>query len=264
MDLKESKNLLSNKMKKYLFLFSFLISVFVSLPSYATHLIGGSLGYEFLGVTATNEFQFKIILVTYTNCGPGSNVPQPEGPILTVGIYEHDIQNDPLAGIDKSWLLDLDITLIDSTIIEPNLPGGCSVGASTCIYKGVYEGIVNLPLNFTGFHVLYERCCRNNSIVNLVAQESMTFHAYISPPLLENSSPQFTDDPIPFLCIGDTTTILNTAFDPDGDELVFSFVEPYDADQSSATNPAPNPPNPTMNWPINNVTYIANDISIFY
>ena len=91
----------------------------------------------------------------------------------------------------------------------------------------------------------------------LVAQESMTFHAYISPPLLENSSPQFTDDPIPFLCIGDTTTILNTAFDPDGDELVFSFVEPYDADQSSATNPAPNPPNPTMNWPINNVTYIA-------
>ena len=102
-------------MKKYLFLFSFLISVFVSLPSYATHLIGGSLGYEFLGVTATNEFQFKIILVTYTNCGPGSNVPQPEGPILTVGIYEHDIQNDPLAGIDKSWLLDLDITLIDST-----------------------------------------------------------------------------------------------------------------------------------------------------
>ena len=194
---------------------------------YGTHLIGGNLGYEFIGQLPSGEYTYKIILTTYTNCGPGSNIPEPEGPDLIVGIYQHDIQNSPLQGVDKVWLQDITITLIDSNKIEPDLPNGCTIGSSSCIYKGVYEGFVNLPLNFTGYHVLYERCCRNNSIVNLVPQESMTFHAYISPPLLQNNSPQFTDDPIPFLCVGDTTTILNTAFDPDGDELVFSFVEPY-------------------------------------
>ena len=148
--------------------------------------------------------------------------------------------------------------LVNSFIIQPGLPNGCTVGSSSCIYKGVYEATVDLSLNFTGYHVFYERCCRNNSIVNLVPQESMSFHAYISPPLLGNSSPLFTDDPVPFLCAGDTTTILNTAIDPDGDELVFSFVVPYDADQSSAADPDPisggNIPIP-LQWPIAPVTY---------
>ena len=82
----------------------------------------------------------------------------------------------------------------------------------------------------------------------------MSFHAYISPPLLENSSPVFTDDPVPFLCAGDTTTLLNSAIDPDGDMLVFSFVQPYDAQISSDTDPDPGPP-ASLNWTINTVTY---------
>ena len=135
------------------------------------------------------------------------------------------------------------------------MPSNCSVGANTCIYKGIYEGIVDLPINFNGYHLFYERCCRNNSIVNLIQSESMAFHAYIPPPLLPNSSPQFTDDPIPFLCVGDSTSILNSAYDPDGDQLVFSFVHPYNglADQN---NPAPSPPQ-TLDWPIPEVVYEA-------
>jgi len=120
--------------------------------------------------------------------------------------------------------------------------------------EAVYEGFIDLPLNFAGYHIFYERCCRNGTIVNLVLDESMSFHAYISPPLLENSSPVFTDDPVPFLCAGDTTTLLNSAIDPDGDMLVFSFVQPYDAQASSSTNAAPGPPG-SLDWTINTVTY---------
>ena len=212
------------------------------------------MGYEYVGISG-NEYQFNIILTLYINCGAGSNVPNFTTLNRTVGIYSHDVQNNPIGGVNKNWLKNLTVTLTDTAVISPPLPPGCSVGASTCIKKGVFQGTVNLPLNFTGFHAYYERCCRNNSIVNLIPQESMSFYTYISPPLLGNSSPVFTDDPVPFLCVGDSTSILNSAYDPDGDALVFSFVQPYDADQSSNTNPAPNPPQPTLNWPINNVTY---------
>ncbi len=230
-----------------------LSAFLICTSSFATHLIGGNLGYEYLGIFGGN-YRYKISLVTYTNCGPGSNVPLPEGPDLLVGVYEHDVQNDPTAGGNKNFITNVTITLVDSNKIEPNMPSNCSVGASTCIYKGVYEGTVDLPLNFNGYHIFYERCCRNASIVNLIPSESMAFHAYISPPLLGNSSPVFTDDPIPFLCVGDTTTILNTAVDPDGDMLVFSFEHPYNG-FANATNPAPNPPTPSLGWTIPLVTY---------
>ena len=244
-------------MKKIFSLVVLILCISIYKSTYGTHLIGGNLGYEYIGQTPTGEYTFKIILTTYTNCGPGSNVPSPENDV-TVAIYNHDVQNSPLGGVDKSFIQTLFMPLVNSFIIQPGLPNGCTVGSSSCIYKGVYEATVDLPLNFTGYHVFYERCCRNNSIVNLVPQESMSFHAYISPPLLGNSSPIFTDDPVPFLCAGDTTTILNTAIDPDGDELVFSFVVPYDADQSSAADPDPisggNIPIP-LQWPIAPVTY---------
>lgn len=221
--------------------------------SFATHLVGGSIGYEYIGQVGS-EYRYKITLITYNDCGPTSNIPDPEDPIQPVGIYEHDVQNDPTAGGNKNFLTDLQLNLVSQEIIEPNQPSNCSVGASTCIHKGVYEGFINLPLNFTGYHVVYERCCRNGSIVNLVPSESMAFYAYISPPLLGNSSPVFTDDPVPFLCVGDTTTILNSAFDPDGDLLTFSFVEPYDGEANQG-NPAPGPQNPFLVFPIDAVDY---------
>ena len=245
-------------MKKIFSFFVLILLLSINNKFYGTHLIGGNLGYEYIGQTPTGDYTFKIILTTYTNCGPGSNIPTPENDV-TVAIYNHDVQNSPLGGVDKVFIQTLFMPLVNSYIIQPGLPNGCTVGSSSCIYKGVYEATIDLPLNFNGYHVFYERCCRNNSIVNLIPQESISFHAYISPPLLGNSSPVFTDDPVPFLCAGDTTTILNTAFDPDGDELVFSFVIPYDADQSSAADPDPlsggtGPPIP-LQWPIAPVTY---------
>ena len=222
--------------------------------AHATHLIGGSIGYEYVGKVGAN-YRYKIILTTYTNCGPDSNIPTPENNIQPVGVYGHDVQNNPQGGGNKSFITDVNMTLVSQLQIEPDFPSGCSISASSCIYKGVYEGTVDLPVNFNGYHLFYDRCCRNNSIVNLVIEQSMGFYAYIPPPLVPNSSPVFTNDPVPFLCAGDTSTLLNSAYDPDGDMLVFSFVEPYNG-FGSATDPAPAPP-ATLGWTIPNVNYNA-------
>jgi hypothetical protein len=224
---------------------------------YASHLIGGNLGYEYLGQFG-NLYRYRLILTTYTDCTSASQIPEPESPIQPVGVYQHNAQNDPMGGASKTFITSINLTLTNpgGTLIQPSLPGGCSVGAGSCITKGVYTGIVDLPLSFNGYHVFYERCCRNAAITNLVANESMSFHAYIPSSLVANNSPKFTDDPIPFLCAGETTTILNTAFDEDGDLLTFNFVTPYDG-FSNATNPAPGPPNPSLTWTLPTVTYAS-------
>jgi gliding motility-associated-like protein len=233
-----------------------LIAFFQSTNSlYASHLIGGNLGYEYLGQFG-NLYRYRIILTTYTDCTSASQIPEPESPIKPVGVYQHNVQNDPMGGGNKTFITSVNLTLTNpgGTVIQPSLPGGCNVGAGSCITKGVYTGTVDLPLSFNGYHLLYERCCRNAAITNLVANESMSFHAYIPSSLIPNNTPKFTDDPIPFLCAGETTTILNTAYDEDGDLLTFNFVTPYDG-FSNTTNPAPDPPSPSLTWTLPTVTY---------
>ncbi len=245
--------------KRYLALLSILI---FSFSASATHLVGGNLGYEYIGTViegGVTKYRYKIILTTYTNCGPDANPAfqvEPEQGPLFVGIYEHDVSGVPLGGTDKNLVDTIGLVRVDTTKITPELPNSCTVGASTCIFEAVYEGFINLDLNFAGYHVFYDRCCRNGSIVNLATPgaEGLAFHAYIGPPLVGNSSPVFTDVPIPFLCVGDTVSILNTAVDPDGDQLVYSFVDPY-AGFSSAGAPAPLPPDPTLGWTIPTVGY---------
>ena len=257
-------------MKKIIFLFIFLS--FGIQNSWASHLVGGSIGYEYLGQTAAGFYRYKIILTTYTNCqetGPNAANPVywsgPEANIQDAGIYAHDAINNPTGGAaTKAKIADVPLTLVSQLKIEPNLPSGCGTGVSTCIFKGVYEGIVDLgtldPVtgtvtpSFTGYHVFYERCCRNNVIDNLNNLMSMGFYAYIPPDLVTNNSPVFTDDPVPFLCIGDTVSLLNSAYDPDGDEIQFSFVTPYDGNGSGAGNPAPGPGN-FLQFPVDPVSY---------
>ncbi len=220
----------------------------------ASHLVGGSLGYEYVGQVGSN-YRYKILYTIYVDCGPTSNVPFPEN-TQQVGVYDHDIQNDPVGGGDKTRIQMITVNLVSTTLIEPDQPPGCSVGASTCIREGKYEGFVDVPVNFNGYHLYADICCRNGAIVNLdnPVNQGNGFYSYIPPPLVPNSSPVFTDLPVPFLCVGDTTSLLNSAYDPDGDLMVFSFVEPYKGFGSQGNYP--NPP-ATLTWPLDPTIYAA-------
>lgn len=216
----------------------------------ASHLVGGNVGYEYLGPSTTpGLFTYRILLTVYVNCDSTSAIPFPNAN-ETVGIYEQDIPNNPMGGGNKPYETQLVVTLVDTALIEPEVASGCGVGQGTCIIEGQYEGTIDLPINFNGYQVYWYDCCRNGAIDNLDAPggTGFAFHAYIPPTLVDNSSPTFGDVPVPFICVGDTTTILNTAFDPDGDLLTFSFVEPLTGQGN------PNAPNP-LNWPIAPVTY---------
>lgn len=217
----------------------------------ASHVVGGNLGYAFLGNAPGGLLRYKIILTTYTDCSPTSEIPAAETSV-SVGVYFHDAANP---NANKNLKQAYTLPLISSQLITPPLPPGCSVGLGTCIKKNIYELEVLLEPTVHGYHLYYERCCRNTALVNIVnpSQTSTGFYAFIPPTSLPNSSPIFLDDPVPLICIGDSLHLLNTAMDPDGDFLLYSFTVPY-AGFADIFNPAP-APGPFLQWPIAPVTY---------
>lgn len=229
----------------------FLILCCSMLGLQASHIVGGSLGYAFLGNAPGGLFRYKIILTTYTDCSPGSEIPQPE-PNVSVGLYLHDAANPTANKVLKQTY---SVPLTFSELITPPLPPGCSVGQGTCINKGVYELEILLEPSLHGYHLYYERCCRNSALVNIInpAQTSTGFHAFIPPTSVPNSSPVFLDDPVPLICVQDSLFLLNTAIDPDGDLLLYSFTTPY-AGFADVSNPAPSP-QAVLPWPITPVVY---------
>jgi len=213
----------------------------------ATHLIGGSLSYEYIGQNPNGTYRYRVFATTYTDCGPSSNFPDPEATI-PIAIYVNDALNP---NANKVFSTALTLPLISFQEIQPDLPSSCSVAADICVEEAFYEAFIDLPQNFGGYWLYYDRCCRNDAVVNLQPQQGVGFMTFIPSPLVVNSSPFFNAPPTSYICAGDTATFLNTAIDPDGDLLVFSFINPFRG-YSTATNPNPGGtgyPNP-LNWPV--------------
>lgn len=234
------------------------LSVLVGLNVQASHLIGGNLGYTYVGETAPGSglYRYNVYMQFFMNCGPDSNwetlfelLGQNYNTPLEVGAYIQDI-NNPNA--DKALYQVVNLTFQDSLQIIPDLPDGCTVGQGLCTVQGNFLGTVDLPLNFAGYHLYFQLCCRNNDILNLnnPGGTGIGYYAFVPPPLVQNSSPVWIGIPTPFLCINDTSTFVNSASDPDGDQLIFSFEVPYaSVDQAGGLIPPPSPlpdPVPTV------------------
>ena len=225
----------------------------LGLPLRATHLVGGELGYRSLGETAPGSglFRYAVDLRLYLNCGPSSNfqdftefLASVPAQTITIGIYDQD-PAQPEA--DKVRTATLDLPLMDVVADGPNLPPGCTTGNELCMLTGTFTATIDLPATAGGHHLYYQLCCRSNGIINLTAPAftGIAFHAFIPPEGLANSSPTFLDRPQVFLCIGDTSSYLNTATDPDGDVLEYLFATPSNSPQmESGVTP------PTLPWPL--------------
>lgn len=260
--------------------------------SFATHLVGGNLAYEFVGVQPNGDFRYTLKLNYYFDCGSNSNWQPPGIPTnMSVGVYAHDDPTDifPTTAGSYPKYGSTDVDMVYNSAVQqyfevnPNNPSGCTVGTSTCVYTVLYTGQIDLaPINpstgqpvIGGYFLIHEACCRNggaNGIDNIQdpGLAGMAFYGYIPPYGYENNSPTFTDNPVPFICQGDTTTFLNTAIDPDGDELLFSFTAPLDGNHAGGWGGSNNVSSPgagagpggsltwypnTYPWPIEEVTY---------
>ena len=247
-------------MKRILRVLSLLPLLLCSATALATHLVGGNLGYEYIGETAPGSqlYRYRVFLEFYMNCGANSNfqtleeflLQSPNGAV-PVGIY----RQDPLApNADKIQQAVADMVLVDQELIIPEFPDNCTVGAGLCTIRGRFEAFVDLPLSFSGYHLYTHLFSRNLDIDNLFDPNAtgIGYYAFVPGTLVENSSPTWFGIPTPFLCAGDTTTFVNSASDTDGDQLIFSFVTPYNSLTAfGGVQPAPG----ILDWPVPEVTF---------
>jgi gliding motility-associated-like protein len=221
------------KIISYLF---FAVFVFMANKSIATHIMGGEVKYEYLDANGPSgtPFRYRITFNVYNFCGSSSQIPNGDQQI-EFGVYRAD---------NNQLIINQTINR-NCQIVTPPLPVGCVIPdfSNLCIRLCRYTTVVNLPISFSGYHVRFERCCRNGDVLNLEDAGSLgnSFYAFIPSSIYKNNSPVFSALAIPAFCVGDTITINNNATDPDGDRLIFEFVNPYDG--GSPGNPAPSPPN---------------------
>ena len=203
----------------------------------ASHLLGGEMNYRYLdanGPTA-NPFRYEITVTLYINALP--NTPGVPTTSQTISIY-----NRATGSVRQIVTLPGTISPI---ISGPSIPPGCNITPpNQPFYVNRFVGIVNLPLSFDGYYAVFTLGTRNAGITNLASSDSfpLTLYVSMSPPLIPNRSPVFSDTAVAIICQNDTTISLNNAVDPDGDRLVYSFGAPYG---NSTTNFNTFPPLPT-------------------
>ncbi len=223
-------------MKNFFFL---ILSLIFFQPLSATHIIGGSISYIYEGGDV-----YTIRLEILRDCNNGNPNAYFDDP-ASVGIYDADnnlVENllIPFSGIDDT--LNYSISAGIDCLLPPSI----------CVHQTVYEQEVSLPLLAGGYTIVYQRCCRNLQIVNIVdpLSQGMTFHTHIDPSI-PNSSPQFNND-VPVNSWTDYGFVYNgSATDPDGDCLIYEMVAAFSG--ASPAEPFPSPPSPP---PFQQVPYV--------
>lgn len=181
---------------------------------YATHIVGGEIYYDYLG-----NNQYKITLKVYRDCYNG--VPPLDNP-AHIDIFDKN------GNVVKSR----DVALLSLQSVPSSINNPCIYPPNTvCVEEGIYEFTETLPPINGGYYIVYQRCCRNHTILNLISPGGVgaTYWEHIPGPevAFPNSSPRFKKFPPIFICNGIDISFDHSATDPDGDVLVYSLCNAY-------------------------------------
>ncbi len=213
------------------FLFLFPAEIF------ATHIVGGELNYKDLG-----NGNYEIRLTVYRDCYNG--VPPFDNP-ASIGIFD----------ANNALVANLLVFVLDSSSVPNAINSPCLIPPTNICYRVAhYVDTVYLPPKPGGYQLAYQRCCRNNSIINInnPGGTGATYYATIpdTSVVSKNNNPVFNTLPPTFICQGAPFTFDHSATDADGDSLVYQLCTPLKG--GTSINPMPQPPN---NPPYNYITW---------
>lgn len=200
----------------------------------ATHIVGGEITYRCLG-----DSTYEVTLTVYRDCFNGMPWFDEIG---YIGVYDtawnlvNSLKPTHVQGVDKVYKLDIKLTN-PCLVVPPNV----------CVHWFSYRATIKLPFRPGGYVLVYQRCCRNKLIRNLLKDPEAvgaSYTAYLSEFTLQNcnSSPLFRSWPPPAICIHQPIDYDHGADDIDGDSLVYRLCDPLDG--ATPGFPMPQPPNP--------------------
>ncbi len=216
-----------------------VVAILFSQPLFSTHAQSADITYQCLGGN-----QYQINLSFYRDCA-GVNAPNS----VNITISSASCNQNFTANLTQ-----LPGTGVDVTPICATMQTTCNGGANPGVEEYLYQGIVNLPANCTDWLFSFTLCCRNNAIntINNPGGENIYVEARLNNfdyPC--NSSPVFSNPPVSFPCVGQTSCFNHGAFDADGDSLYYTLQAPatgpnttvtyvpgYSAQQPLQSNPA--------------------------
>jgi hypothetical protein len=213
-----------SKGKKVLRVAAILISLFLisSQDAQATHIVGGNLTYRCLG---NNQYEIRLSL--RRDCLLGAADAQFDDP-ASIGFFD-GVNNQILAFVGFGGQLFMPFNADDT--LNQVLVSDCSIaGNPVCVHQTTYVDTVFLPFWQNGYQMVYQRCCRNGSVNNILNPIStgMTIATEMSAAaqLVCKSSPQIGDYPPIYICVNKPIDFIPNAFDFEGDSLGFSLATP--------------------------------------
>lgn len=208
----------------------FFLSCLLCLSQWlsASHFMGVDVTYECLGPCT-----YRIYFTYYLDCTGGAfpgvpftinSVASPNNATITG--FPNGCTLQPLS---PNWI---GVSAEEVTPICPGAITACNNAVSNA--QGVagftwYQDYNSCPSSCTSFQFNWGSCCRNYAITAGQGGTGIyTQSTLITPNLTPcNSSPQFSDKPVPYICAGQGFTFSQGAIDPDGDSLVFSLANCY-------------------------------------
>ncbi len=235
-----------------LFLIAALAFTLGTQNSYATHAAGGNITY-----THVSGNTYTLHLTFYRDC---IGIPITLPIIVNVSsascAQNATVQLDPIPGTGQ-----------EITHPCPGHSTTCTGGTEPGIQKWEFEGTYSFPAQCTDWTISIAIAARNAAITTLQnpGGDNIYIEAHLNNSVSDNTSPQFSVDPIVFVCMGQPFVFNNGAIDPDGDSLVYSFIAPRTdantdviyANGYSVTNPISSTPAVTIDPVTGDITMNA-------
>ncbi len=222
-----------------LIIFAFITStaIFSSQELSATHIVGGDLTYTCM---SSGEFQFQLNF--RRDCFFGSPEADFDDPAV-LGIF--DINGNLLTSLGDNGQIVMEFT--GRTPVESMANEFCTVeDATVCVEETTYTGTMMLPQIDGGYIIAYQRCCHNQTLLNIVdpLETGSTYFVTIDDFAYNecNSSPTFNGWVDIYACQDQPLVFDHSAVDADSDSLVYRLCTPT----TGATIDLPKPQPPFM------------------
>lgn len=201
----------------------------------SNHIIGGEITYECKGDgQMLNTRLYTITMKIYRDCqGNGADFDSAPGGafVASLTIYED--------GMLTPYRFDLDDPVV--TRVENASDPCLDVPDWVCVEQGVYTIDVELPIVNNSYFIVYQRCCRNGTISNIVDPDRVgaTYVTELTAAAQAdcNDSPIFTEFPPVVLCAGEDLEFDHSATDAEGDSIVYSFCTPNNGGGPNVNQP---------------------------
>lgn len=190
--------------------------------AYSRHIVGGEIFYNCLGPgSITDTRNYRMTMKIYRDCaGNGADFDNP----ARIGVYSYingTYTFVRMLNVNHGFVTDLEPEENPCLILPPNV----------CVEESSYLiNLNNLPLIAGSYIISWQRCCRNNTITNILGPNNTgaTYTIEVTEEAQRscNNGPQFNNFPPIGICVNDPIEFDHSATDEEGDQIVYEFCAP--------------------------------------